>query len=386
MKKAFLLLSFLAFVQNIFCQTIKGLYVDGFATILGNTQREDSLLRFAQNNGFNYLTLYDMHIVHANTPLNNASACTTFTNFISKAKTQFGIMQIGVAGENYNFFANNIFPYNQQHALASEKIDVYNLEFEFWVPSSINPGGVYCIDYLTNAGYTCDSAGAFIYYKKMLSRIDSLANADGKISETYFGWFSATEGTQIVASGVDRILLSVYLPSGNYNASYQYNYLENRLANLGNNNTTVKVLPIYSAEPSFMKSWANTNPFFKPFTDLQNSLMPLSFGWVPNIQLEGIQWFAYSDMPKKNMALSINKISKDKITIYPNPCNDYLLIESEINNSTIKITDCFGKIIFTKNNIALIEKINLASVANGIYYLRIENDKTICNRKIIVSR
>jgi Secretion system C-terminal sorting domain len=375
---------FLLLFATAQAQNIKGLYVDKFYSILGNVQKEDSLLRFAQNNGFNYLTLYDMHIVHANTPLNNASACSTFTNFISKAKTQFGIMQIGVAGENYNFFANNIYPYNQQHILATEKIDVYNLEFEFWVPNSINAGGVYCVDYLTNAGYTCDSAGAFMYYKKMLGRIDSLANADGKISETYFGWFSATEGSQILQSGVDRILLSVYLPSANYSASYQYNYIKSRLQYLGDNNTTVKVLPIYSAEPSFMQTWANANSFFKPYTDLQNSLLAEAASWKNNIVVEGIQWFAYTDMPPININLGLQNIDNNQLNVYPNPSNDIITIENKLLHANLQIVDCYGRIIFTKSNCNDIEKINISKIHKGIYFIEIKNEKRYYKSKIIV--
>jgi hypothetical protein len=384
MKKLFLIYFCSLSMLCLHAQSIKGLYVDGFSTILGNIQKEDSLLRFAKNNGFNYLTLYQMHIVNAATPLNNANACTTFSNFVSKAKTQFGMLQIGVAGENYNFFANNVYPYNAQHPLAAEKIDVYNLEFEFWVPSSIQPGGVYCVDYLTNAGYTCDSAGAFTYYKKMLSRIDSLANAGGSISETYFGWFSATEGTQIVASGVDRILLSAYIPSANYSPSYQYNYLENRLKFLGDNNTIVKVLPIYSAEPSFMQTWASTNPFLKPYSDLQNSLLPLSFGWVNKIQLEGIQWFAYTDMPKINLNLGVSNFVENKIEIVPNPSDGNFTITTNTLVALLQIMDCFGKIVFVKNNIDIAEKINVSALPSGIYFMHLNNFSNHFYKKIIV--
>lgn len=48
----------------MYSQNIKGFYVNGFNTILGNTTKEDSLLLFAKNNGFNYLTLYDVHLVN----------------------------------------------------------------------------------------------------------------------------------------------------------------------------------------------------------------------------------------------------------------------------------------------------------------------------------
>ncbi len=386
MKIRVLIFIFLSIIINIEGQNIKGLYVDGFKNILGNKSKEDSLLNFAQTNGFNYLCLYQIHLVNASTPLNNAAACTVFTNFISKAKTQYGIQQIGVAGENYNFFANNIFPYNQQHTLQSQKIDVYNVEFEFWVPSSFQAGGTYCVDYLSNAGYTCDSIGAFNYYKRMLQRIDSLANASGSISETYFGWFGSTEGAQIIQTGVDRILLSVYLTSTSYSPYYQYNYIKSRLQNLASANRNVKVIPIYSAEPSFMQTWANSNPFFKPYIDLQNSLQNETANWKNYIQLEGIQWFSYSDMPKINLNTS-TKITKDpqiEVNIFPNPTDGFIFIDSELTDGSLEIINDLGTIVYEKKLIKKEEKIDFSSFYKGWYILKISNKNKIIYKKIIL--
>jgi Secretion system C-terminal sorting domain len=353
---------------NLFAQNIKGLYVDGFSTILGNALKEDSLLNYAQAKGFNYLCLYQMHIVNAATPLNNASACVGFTNFVQKAKTQYGIAQIGVAGENYTFFANNIFTYNAQHALASQKIDVYNVEFEFWVPSSIGIGGVYCTDYLAPAGYTCDSAGAITYYVKMLREIDSLANAGGSISETYFGWFSATEANQIVQTNVDRILLSVYLPSANYSASYQYNYIKGRLQHLASANQPVKVLPIYSAEPSFMQSWLTNNTEALPFINMQQSLSAETASWKNKITLEGIQWFAYTDMPKTFAPNFIKEIDQQTVQIASTICDDVL--DFSINKNTqISIVDFCGKIILQQQYRQGNHQINVHALPAGVYFL-----------------
>ena len=165
-------LLFLFFCLRAFSQNVKGLYVDGFSTILGVPEKEDSLLRFAENNGFNYLTLYEMHIVNANTPLTNVTTAQTFADFVSKAKTQFNIAQVGVASENFNAFNTVYHVYNQQHLNPDEKIDVYNLEFEFWVPTSVDTGGVYCNDYLEPNGIPCDSAGAFGFFRSNLDGID----------------------------------------------------------------------------------------------------------------------------------------------------------------------------------------------------------------------
>lgn len=139
---------FLTLCINIYCQNIKGFYVNGFNTILGNSLREDSLLIFAKNNGFNYLTLYDVHLINNITPLTNTTTAQTFADFINKAKTQYSITEIGVAAENFWFFKNIIQVYNQQHNNVNHKVDVYNLEFEFWIPSSTTTGSYYCTNYL----------------------------------------------------------------------------------------------------------------------------------------------------------------------------------------------------------------------------------------------
>ncbi len=251
-KLSFFILLLLVF--NLKSQNTKGFYVDGFNTILGNTAREDSVLLFAKNNGFNYITLYNVYQVNSATPLTNTTSAQGFANFISKAKTQYSITEVGVAAENYTFFRNVIHVYNQQHPAINQKVDVYNLEFEFWIPSSVTSGSYYCTTYLQPNGFSCDTAGAFGYYKNTLKRIDSLANATGQKSEAYFGFFNTGQGKQIVQTGVDRVLLSIYIPSANYSQSYQYNYVNPRLQYLASANTTIKVMPLYSSEPSFMKT------------------------------------------------------------------------------------------------------------------------------------
>lgn len=279
-------------------QNVKGFYVNNFHTILGNTLREDSILSFAQYHGFNCLTLYNVYQIHSVTPLTNPLTSQSFANFIQKAKTQYNIAEIGVAAESFSFFNNIIHIYNQQHTLATQKVDVYNLEFEFWINASVNMGAYYCTTYLQPNGYTCDNAGAFSYYKKILTSIDSLANSTGQKSEAYFGFFTAAQGSQIVQTGVDRVLLSIYIPSANYSSTYQYNYVKPRLQYLASANSNIKVMPLYSGEPAFMQSWLNTHSFFLPYTDFTNSLSTEIGTWKNNIQPEGIQWFAYSFLPK----------------------------------------------------------------------------------------
>lgn len=388
MRKLIVQLLFILMTINFHAQNVRGLYVNGFNSILGNQSREDSLLRFAENNGFNYLTLYEVHLVHNTSSLTNISSSQTFANFISKAKTQFGINQIGVAAENFWFFSNVIAAYNQQHTALNEKVDVYNLEFEFWIPTSVENGAYYCTTYLQPNSLNCDTAGAFQFYRKNLHQIDSLANANGQISEAYFGFFNAGQGSQIVQTGVDRVLLSIYLPTSNYSASYQYNYVKPRFQNLASSQTEIKVLPIYSGEPNFMQSWVVSNPFFEPFTNLNNSLQAETEVWKNYINLEGIQWFAYSFLSKKNLDLSVdgNQIfSKSNCKVFPNPSSEFLQIqmEKDQNETHFSLIDLGGKLVFQQDFKKEII-ISTNSFLSGLYFLKVKSNESESNFKVVI--
>lgn len=371
-------------------QNTKGFYVDGFNTILGNTAREDSVLLFAMNNGFNYLTLYNVHQVNSATPLTNTTTAQGFSNFINKAKTQYSITEIGVAAENYSFFRNVIHVYNQQHTSINQKIDVYNLEFEFWIPSSVTSGSYYCTTYLQPNGFSCDTAGAFGFYKKTLTRIDSLANATGQKSEAYFGFFNSGQAKQIVQTGVDRVLLSIYIPSANYSQSYQYNYVKPRLQALATATTNIKVMPLYSSEPSFMQAWVNTNPFFLPYTNLTSSLTAEIGTWKTYIEPEGIQWFAYSFLPKKNLTTSVSENSKesDVFSLYPNPGNGIVTIEtSNLSDKTeISLKNMLGEELFRSKLNKSHTVFDMSSFANGIYFVTVYSTHKSITRKLVIER
>jgi hypothetical protein len=94
---------------NLFAQIqyTKSLYVENFPQlILGDTQREDNLLSFAQSRGYTSLILYNIQEIfpiryeqtsHLGTPE------TDLVAFIAKAKTQYGISEIGVtSGANWD--------------------------------------------------------------------------------------------------------------------------------------------------------------------------------------------------------------------------------------------------------------------------------------------
>lgn len=378
-----LVIAFIFSVNGNWAQTVKGFYVDGFHTILGNTAKEDSLLTFAQNNGFNYLMLYNLHNVNQQHSMINTSSSALLANFIYKAKTQFDILEIGGGSENFEFIRDIIHVYNTQHTNPLEKIDVYNLEFEWWNALSVDTGGYYCQYYLAPNGDTCSIDGAFQYASNLLYSIDSLANSAGLTSEVYLGWFNDQQAIGLVATGVDRIFLHIYIPSVTFNQTHQYNYVDDRLRSLGLTNQPVKVFPLYSSEPAFMQSWVTVNDYYLPFDLLETSLQNETGSWKSYIQLEGIQWFTYSYMPRKNMDLSVQENSSQFRILQDRTLNSISIQNTA--GSTInyhyQLFDLSGNQLLngTQDN----SVIGLNEFASGNYILRIRSSNATSNFRFV---
>ena len=78
----------------------------------------------------------------------------------------------------------------------------------------------------------------------------------------------------------------------------------------------------------------------------------------------------------------------DKVSlysIYPNPVHGYLFIDSQMQgDSFIEIIDTRGSTVATKLMKTISGKVDLTSLSNGAYYVRITNDKYSIVKKIII--
>lgn len=285
-KKAIAILVFVFIAFTSTAQTMRGFYVNNFNTILGNSTSESDLLTYAQSNGYNYLCLYSL----SSLDLTSSTVKSKLASFISRAKTQYGILQVGAAGEVYSFFANYIIPYNSGRTVAAEKFDVLNFEFEFWITSSIT--NQYCTRYLTPNNLSCDSAGAFAFAKSQFTMIDNAAAANGLISEVYFGWPNKGQ-MQWYVQRADRILLHAYRTSD----SDIYSYTKNRLMDMASMNMPVNVMIIFSSESAYMGPWLQSHAVSQPYETYASAFAAETGTWKNYIHLMGYQWFKYSTMP-----------------------------------------------------------------------------------------
>lgn len=72
------------------------------------------------------------------------------------------------------------------------------------------------------------------------------------------------------------------------------------------------------------------------------------------------------------------------ISVYPNPFQDYLTVESK-NTSPFQLTllDASGKIIFKKDNITEKQKLTLNTIEPGVYFICIAQENHIIRQKVI---
>ncbi len=327
---------FLFTCQVMFGQSnnVRGMYVKDIDHWLGDATAENAILNYAQGNAYNYITFYDLGSLN----FNNASTKNALASFINRAKTQYGITEMGAAGETASFFSGNIIPYNNSRSLATEKFDVLNFEFEFWVTSSIS--AQYCSKYLSPNGYSCDTAGAYRFAKREMQSIKTISVANGLIFEMYLGWPNKGQ-MQDVANSVDRLLLHAYRPDD----SDVYQYSKNRLIDAASVGHQVKVIPIFSAEPAFMGSWLNTHAITKPFQTYASFYTAETGSWKQNINLQGYHWFTYTELPKTVSAqatISANGpttfCTGGSVTLSANSGASYLWIPGGQTTNSISVT------------------------------------------------
>ena len=264
------------------CLKINGMYVDDVFTIVGNTTAETALLNYARNNGVNYLLFYSAN------QLVSGTRAAQFAALIRRAKTQFGIQQIGAICENAAADAPLFVTYNNGRS-AEEKIDVFNLEFEFWAADLGALG--YC-DYLASYG-ACNRANAFRFYIDQINALEALGTPQNVETEVYIGWATDDEARQI-ANAVDRVLIHAY----RQNDVNIIGYTESRLRALGSGNKRIKLAPIFSSEgpqypEAFMGTWLATNPKDRAFETWLTGYNALTGAWKNNIEIVGQSWYSY---------------------------------------------------------------------------------------------
>jgi hypothetical protein len=81
--------------------------------------------------------------------------------------------------------------------------------------------------------------------------------------------------------------------------------------------------------------------------------------------------------------LSTTEVSKSQVSIYPNPFKDVISVQGIDQTFGYKIYDLQGKIVQSNNLSKSEDTINTASIASGVYILKITTSETTVTKKMV---
>lgn len=83
-------------------------------------------------------------------------------------------------------------------------------------------------------------------------------------------------------------------------------------------------------------------------------------------------------------ANGLNENPEPLFAIYPNPCNNFLIVKSIIESATYHIKDSQGRIFLSGDINGSIQRIDLSKLAPGTYSIELKNGRSIQSKKFIL--
>lgn len=374
-----------------------GLYVNDFKYILGDEDAETDLLEFAEENGINYLVLYNLSYIHANKyDLTDAEEAIVLADFIQLAKEEYGIVQVGAVGEKNASF-DKIEEFNELFGDSwFQKIDVLDLEFEFWTNELSAVFAYYCESYLEPGGYPCTNEGAFDFYRDQLEEIDARAHEMGIISEIYLGYTSDEESIAL-GERCDRILLHHYRTSDVYgDGASIYNYHTYRIQAIALSERKPAVMPIFSSRSYHMGPWLVDHSLHQPMDTWLYGTDGYSDDdseGVSDLPISGNVWYRYTSfleiggaphMPIRGDSYAV--ISDIKIA--QNPINQEIFITLDLADYESAnfghIYNLQGKLIMQFALTENVNRIDSEQLISGVYICSVVNENEVLRSEKII--
>lgn len=301
-KKVFLVLFLLVFTK-LFCFQ-RTLYVDNFNSILGSPTNENKLLKFASNNNFNTLILYQLNKVDKQYSLTDPRKNNILAEFISKAKTKFNIKQVGASGESATFFKNRIDIYNTSRNKSEEKFDIYNLEYEYWSKNASAIDGYYCVNYLEENKIPCTRDGSFKYFIDNLKELKLLTKNKKHIVkvDAYVGYYTQNEILEI-SKNCDLLIIQAHGKS----PELSFSFAKKNLENLYKTNSKIKASIIFSTNMDKLGYWLKFDSLDNGETKFFDKMNSTNINLKKKLNFDGFSYHSYSILEKSINYYRYNK-------------------------------------------------------------------------------
>ena len=247
-----------------------GLYVDSTSSIIGDTVKENGLLRWCLSKNINTLSFYDLR--QAMSPVKAGY----LARFLKLAKTKYGIKENTAVVGSDAFISSYLDTFNRSKADTLERFNTINLEREWW-----------------------NGDGTFKSYVKILTKLKQWGQSQTPMvkTEEYIGWFVRPSGKELymaneLVKNSERILVHVY------QQTLSFQYILSRLSYLGQAaKSQGKIFPvviIFSAELNFSADYFRIYDFEDAYGIITSGYLNSDFPGKENIKLVGYQIFDYS--------------------------------------------------------------------------------------------
>lgn len=73
-----------------------------------------------------------------------------------------------------------------------------------------------------------------------------------------------------------------------------------------------------------------------------------------------------------------------RVSVYPNPATERVYVKGEFENARLSLTTAEGRLVYTENNFSRQTSVNVSGFERGVYLLRLETQKGILTRKLVL--
>lgn len=205
-------------------------------------------------------------------------------------------------------------------------------------------------------------------YPTDINTSNTVAKLRKNPGETWAGSFIDL-GSSIDFSTINSLKMKVFSP-------FAGKVFKIKLENLTNAAFNIEV----NATNTVANTWEELTFVFPGIVNANNYKRVVVFC---NFGEAGVGENYYFDDIRLNIPLSYIENQKDDLKIYPNPCNDFVTIDTKEIGSTSALYNSIGQLIETFKLNFETNLLNVSNLENGIYFLNIEMNGNILRKKII---
>lgn len=87
--------------------------------------------------------------------------------------------------------------------------------------------------------------------------------------------------------------------------------------------------------------------------------------------------------PEDDATASVNDFFSSKISVYPNPANEFVKISSELEINNVEVYNLLGKRIISTAKL-VDNTLNVSSLSSGVYLIKLTSGEAVASKKLII--